>query len=208
MEVAANTQVNTPIDAQVNITTIKTTNGELYVQGDKIIGRMETNGNITRYYRGDKLHRDGDLPAYIRRNDAQCFAKQSINGAVTCEEYYRDGKRHRDGDLPAYIKRNNAGVIIGEIYYRDGKKHRDGTVSRGGTVSDLPAYIERNYAGEVIYKYYYRDGVEISPKEIKYAKIKTEAAQYQEEAAAAKAEAAALRAELDELKRKIAALAV
>jgi len=71
--------------------TIEVENGELYVIDDKIVGRMETKGNVIKYYRGDKFHRDGDLPAYIERNDARCFASQSINGAVTCEVYYRDG---------------------------------------------------------------------------------------------------------------------
>ncbi len=129
--------------------TIKTENGELYVQGDKIIGRMVTEGNTTKYYKGDKLHREGDLPASIERNDARCFATQSINGVVTLEEYYRDGKRHRDGDRPACISRNTAGVVTYEGYWRNGERHRDG---------DLPARIWRNEAGVVTLEAYYRDG--------------------------------------------------
>jgi len=108
--------------------TIKTDNGELYVIGDKIVGRMETKGKVTKYYRGDKLHRDGDLPAYIRRNDAQCFAPQSINGVVTCEIYCRDGKKHRDGSLPAHIERNDAGGIKYKAYYCNGVKRSEAQV--------------------------------------------------------------------------------
>ncbi len=132
--------------------TIKTENGELYVQGDKIVGRMEIKGNITRYYKGDKLHRDGDPPASIERNN---------DGVVIREVYYRDGKQHRDGDLPAHIERIDAqylaerfaeqsinGVVRYEMYYRDGKVHRDG---------GLPAVIKRNAAGVVIHECYYRD---------------------------------------------------
>ena len=145
--------------------TIKVENGELYVQDDTIVGRMETKDNITRYYRGDKLHRDGDLPACIERNGA---------GMVTYEEYWRDGKRHRDGDLPAYIKRN--GVLCFEEYYRNGEYHRDG---------DLPARIMRNEAqcfaqqsinGVVTFEEYYRDGVQITPADIKMAKLAQELA--------------------------------
>ncbi len=132
--------------------TIKTENGELYVQGDVIVGRMETEGNTTIWYKGDKFHREGDLPAYIRRNDA---------GAVMCEEYWRNGKWHRDGDLPAVIRRNDAGVVTVEEYHRDDKLHRDG---------DLPAVIDRNESGAVVREGYYRDGVKISSADIKTAK--------------------------------------
>ncbi len=93
--------------------TIKTENGELYVQGDKIVGRMEIMGNMVRWYKGDKLHRDGDLPVFIERNYA---------GVVIYEAYWRDGKYHRDGDLPAIIWRNEAGAVTCEEYWRDGVK--------------------------------------------------------------------------------------
>jgi len=139
--------------------TIKVENGELYVIDDKIVGRMETIGDTTRYLKGDKLHREQDLPAGIERN---------INGAVTCESYWRDGKKHRDGDLPAVIKRNNAQCLVTyEAYYRDNKRHRD----RG-----LPAIIKRNDAGEVICEEYWRDGQYMSNADIKAAKLAQELA--------------------------------
>ncbi len=178
--------------------TIKTENGELYVQGDVIIGRMETKGKVTKWFKGDKLHRDGDLPAFIERNKA---------GAVKCEEYYRDGKEHREGGLPAYIVRNKAGVVTREVYYRDGKEHREG---------GLPAYIVRNKAGAVTLEEYWRDGV-IVPAEHIAAKKSQELAsineKFTQELAAAKAELTAerakvadLQAQLDQLKQKIKAI--
>ena len=58
------------------------------------------------WYRDGKVHRDGDLPAWI----AQDYSK----------EWYKNGKLHREGDLPAWIQ----GVRQG--WYKNGKRHRDG----------------------------------------------------------------------------------
>ncbi len=184
--------------------TIKTENGELYVQGDVIIGRMEVDGNVTKWHKGDKLHREGDLPAHIERNDAgavKCEAYyrdgkehregglpahivRNKAGAVKCEAYYRDGKEHRDGDLPASIERNDAGVVTLEVYYRDGKRHRDG---------DRPAHIERNDAGVVTFECYCRDDVVYTPN-------------FSASLAAERAKNAELQAQLDQLKQKIKAI--
>ena len=162
--------------------TIKTDNGELYVQGDKIIGRMEIEGNITRYYRGDKLHRDGtvlhgeivsDLPAYIKRNKA---------GDVICEAYWRDGKEHRDGDLPAYIERNDAQCFA-----------KQSINQCFASQSINQCFASQSINGVVTYEVYYRDGVEFSKAAIKLT----------DELAAEKATSLALREELAALKAKL-----
>ena len=43
-----------------------------------------------RWYKEDKLHRDGDLPAFI--------------GADGTQRWYKEDKLHRDGDLPAFYR--------------------------------------------------------------------------------------------------------
>jgi len=91
--------------------TIKTADGELYVQGDTIVGRMVIDGSITKYYRGDHFHRE-DGPAFVQQN------KYGIN---IFEAYWRDGVRHRGDNLPAYIERNNAGVVVREEYWYNGR---------------------------------------------------------------------------------------
>jgi hypothetical protein len=123
------------------IQTIATPNGEIYTQGDKIIGRMEIKGNVARYYRGGKLHRDGDLPAVV-------IAKAVDGGSR--EFYYKNGERHRDGDSPAHIIKNAEGVIIEELYYKNDRQHREG---------DKPACIYRNDAGVIAIEEYYHNGV-------------------------------------------------
>jgi len=155
----------------VNLTpvrTILTTDGELYVQGDTIIGRkvISTRGGskYTKYYRGDKLHRE-DGPAYIveekdvlvteeyyrgdklHREDGPAYIVEEKVVLVT-EEYYRDGKPHRDGYAPAFITRNKTGKILSQAYYRGGKMHRDG---------GQPAYIA-----------YYHNANDSVAKQMKY----------------------------------------
>ena len=82
------------------------------------------------YYYEGKLHREGDLPAYIN----------TWNGVET-EAWYNYGKRHREGDKPAVT----INTIIGhskKIWYFEGLIHREG---------DLPALICNVY--RVWYKY-------------------------------------------------------
>jgi hypothetical protein len=84
-----------------------------------------------------QIHRDGDLPAIIRRD-----------GVI---EYRKNGKTHRDGDKPAHIDPTfGAGSVT---YYKNDKKHRDG---------GLPAVIQKN--GEVEY---WHDGERYYPGGLK-----------------------------------------
>ena len=68
-----------------------------------------------------KLHRDGDLPAYIKRYD---------DGNLEYERYYKHGKLHRDGDKPAeleyynYVFNSGNESIMNEVYYKNGLRHR------------------------------------------------------------------------------------
>jgi hypothetical protein len=162
------------------ITTIKTENGELYVQGDKIVGRMEIKGNITRWYKGDKLHRDGDLPASIERNN---------DGVVIREDYYRDGKHHRDGDLPAHIERIDAQYLAERFAERN---------------------VEQSINGVVRYEMYYRNGTRIALEQILLEEKEQESAavieKLTQEVAAEHAKNAELQSQLDQLRQKIKAI--
>jgi len=153
------------------VRTILTADGELYVQGDTIIGRkvISTHGGskYTKYYRGDKLHRE-DGPAFIREDKDGSAAEEycrdgkghrdgdlpsriyrSATGIVIYEEYKLEGKFHRDGDAPAFVSYDDNGVVTDECYYCDNKLHRDG---------DAPASIIRNKAGKILSQAYYRGG--------------------------------------------------
>jgi len=68
------------------------------------------------WYKNDKLHRDGDLPAAVWADGNQFW--------------YKDGQRHRDGDRPAEIWANGT-----QFWFKNGLQHRDG---------DLPAVIRAN----------------------------------------------------------------
>ncbi len=139
------------------IQTIAAPNGEIYTQGDKIIGRKVVEGNTTKYYRGDKLHRDDDLPAVIRVNgggsseiyhkngDMYRVVNKNSTGVAIMETYYNGDKFHREGDKPACINRSHVGVVTKESYYIDGVLSREG---------DAPARIKRALDGEIIKEEY------------------------------------------------------
>jgi hypothetical protein len=73
---------------------------------------INANGD-QQWWKKRKLHRDGDLPAFI--------------GADGTQKWYQNGKLHRDGDLPAVIWASG-----NKEWYQNGKRHRDG---------DLPAFV-------------------------------------------------------------------
>lgn len=159
-------------------TTIKITNGELYLCNGRIIGYMLVNGGTTKWFKGDiisengMLHRDGDLPAMIDVDDY---------GVVVFEAYYQNGKRNRsdyvspDGTLikrPAAIHRFSNGRVRSEEYCVNDELHRDdwpavicydlnsavtktaycrnGAYHRDG---DLPAYEEINSTYRMVVYY-------------------------------------------------------
>ena len=67
-----------------------------------------------RWYKEDKPHRDGDLPAVIDADGTQ--------------KWYKEGKLHRDGNLPALIDADGT-----QKWYKEDNLHRviyaDGTQS-------------------------------------------------------------------------------
>lgn len=82
--------------------------------------RVETTGNgmsTVKWYKGDKLHREGDLPAYISRHE---------NGQVSEEWWCREGLPHRDGDLPAIVRYYENGQKSKACWYKNGAFHRAG----------------------------------------------------------------------------------
>ena len=91
------------------------------VIGDTVIERFMDKRFVTIknhskiWYKGDKVHRDDDLPAIISSDGIRAW--------------YKDGKVHRDNDLPALT---NDGP---QAWYRNGEQHRD---------NDLPAVINTN----------------------------------------------------------------
>ena len=68
------------------------------------------------WYKNNKCHRDGDLPA--------------IEAAYGNKCWYKNGKRHRNGDLPAIEYASGT-----KWWYKNGKCHRD---------NDLPAIEQYN----------------------------------------------------------------
>ena len=83
-----------------------------------------------RHYRGDKLHRDGGLPAveYLHSKEWWVNGKRHRDGGLPAVEYSDgskvwcvNGKHHRDGGLPAIEQANG-----GKVWCVNGKRHRDG----------------------------------------------------------------------------------
>ena len=62
--------------------------------------------NIKYWYKNNKRHRNGDLPAIDCTND--------------CKEWYKSGKLHRNGGLPAIED-----VDGNKFWYKNGKCQRD-----------------------------------------------------------------------------------
>jgi antitoxin component YwqK of YwqJK toxin-antitoxin module len=70
---------------------------------------IEGDCKTERWYRGDKLHRPGDLPAVI------CYK----NDQKTAERWYIEDQLHRDGGRPAAVYYEN-GQIVGKWLYKNG----------------------------------------------------------------------------------------
>ena len=66
------------------------------------------NYNNKFWFKNDKCHHNGDLPA--------------IEFANGIKWWYKNGKHHRDGDLPAVE------WFDGKCWYKNGKLHRDGNL--------------------------------------------------------------------------------
>lgn len=120
------------------MTQYKTKDGEIYIIGDKIVGRMITTGLSTEYYMYGEYHR-GSGPAVIKKNAA---------GVIICEQYFIEGVQHRVDGGPTGIYRNDDGVVISEEYHCDGEYHREG---------DKPAYFEIQ-DGVMVIEQYMLDG--------------------------------------------------
>ena len=77
------------------------------------------------WYKNGQLHREGDLPAII-----------SIDGS---KHWYKNNQLHREGDEPAIIDADGS-----KFWYKNGQLHREG---------DEPAYISANGS-----KFWYKNG--------------------------------------------------
>ena len=102
--------------------------------------------NEIKYKLNGKVHRENDLPAYIKSD--------------TLYEWWKDGKRHREGDLPAYIKITNDITI--QEWWKDDKQHRD---------NDLPAVVESISNGINICQWW-KNGLRYKEVQEQYGKIK------------------------------------
>jgi hypothetical protein len=68
--------------------------------------------HVEKWYRHGELHRDGNLPAYVIRDED--------TGVSAMECYYIDGLEHRD-DGPAYIeRREKSGQLVAEKFFQHG----------------------------------------------------------------------------------------
>jgi hypothetical protein len=65
----------------------------------------ELGDGTLRWFKNDRLHRDGDNPAWIYQDGTLAW--------------FKNNQRHRDGDKPAWIGAN--GTII---WYKNGQRHR------------------------------------------------------------------------------------
>lgn len=96
--------------------------------------------NNYKWYVNGKLHREGDLPAFIDSVGSQYWfmhGKQHRDGDFPAEihkmgnkKWYKNGKLHRENDLPAIIQSDGS-----EMWYKNGELHRE---------NDFPAKIWRD----------------------------------------------------------------
>jgi len=111
------------------------------------------------FYKLDKynqyvLHRDGDLPAYIKRDE---------DGNISMICYYKNGLEHRSGDRPSSYSGSNIGTIKEKIacvhFYKNGKLHRAG---------DLPAYICFDQDGKIYDQSFFLNDKAYTPDSINH----------------------------------------
>lgn len=149
-------------------------NGEIY---KKIIYDTFSNKCTETWFKDGKMHRDGDLPAYIIYNEKGTFPRDLIwyqHGKIHREEdlpsiewyndikgyvYYRSWCKndvyYRENDLPTVEKYNEQGIVTSQEWHSgDGKFHREGG----------PALIQYSSDGKsILNKKWYKNGVEYKP---------------------------------------------
>ena len=103
--------------------------------------------DLTRYYLGDKLHRN-DGPAVIFYHD---------NGSIEREIYYFVGEYHRING-PAVIDYFENGNFIEKNYFYYGKLHRD----------NGPALLYYDEDSSCILEMFYFNGIEFDPDKLPF----------------------------------------
>lgn len=120
-------------------------------------------GNKKFWYRNERLHRDGDLPAIEVKNGNRWVERSpqlihefapkipKIIYAEEVLEWYKYGKLHRDGDAPAKIIFSESNQMEMASWYKNGEIHRDG---------DKPAsiFIEKHFDGERRVEEWWKEG--------------------------------------------------
>lgn len=99
------------------------------------------------WYKNNKLHRDGDLPAVYNADKSHV-------------EYYTEGQLHRENMMPARIEYRGDGSIVNE-YYTEGKLHR----------LNGPAVEIKDCTNEYEKNIYYVDGVSYKNAEDYHAAV-------------------------------------
>jgi hypothetical protein len=144
------------MDGCIELTNPTDPNTSYFMKEGVIVARrvmsIERGHGIERWYKGDKRHRDGDLPAMIYYN----------NGQKTSEHWFKDDNLHRDGDLPVEIYYENGQKTI-ERWFKNGRQDRDG---------DLPAEIWYKN-GQKTEEHWYKDGRRCTPAQPSPAKDET-----------------------------------
>lgn len=125
---------------------------KIHRDGDKPAIIKKQNGYITeiRYYKNDQLHRDGDRPAVIYKG-LPIFDKHRKRKKITEVYYYKHGVIHRDGDRPAMFTRKPRNIHNLSAYEIKNEKrfYKNGYIHRYG---DKPACILNDGKIHVFYK--------------------------------------------------------
>jgi antitoxin component YwqK of YwqJK toxin-antitoxin module len=109
-------------------------------EGPADIYYINNKTHLSVWYKNGKLHRDGDLPAYI---------KYFTTGNVYIKQWFQNDKSHRDEDKPAIISYDKEGNIMSEEWYQNDKLHRP--------IENGPAWIGYNNDGSIKEEQYYLD---------------------------------------------------
>lgn len=157
---------------------------EIWSLNDEMYRKIEYNARSIKYkemwYKDGKMHRDGDLPAYIIYNEKGTFPRDLIwyqHGKIHREEdlpsiewyndikgyvYYRSWCKndvyYRENDLPTVEKYNEQGIVTSQEWHsEDGKFHREGG----------PALIQYSSDGKsILNKKWYKNNIEYKPSSV------------------------------------------
>lgn len=104
------------------------------IDGEPAITMYNSDGSLSEvgYYKDDELHRDGDKPAYTKRNWG--------GNIILSETYWKNGVKFRKGDKPSDISRREDGGLASEEWTDERGESVKGIIHKSSGETDTTTF--------------------------------------------------------------------